>query len=238
MTAGQQLRVGFCGEWYDADPQGEFVIGREGDLAVDDNPYLHRRFLTLVFQQDLWWLVNVGTQLSATVADTAGAVQAWLAPGGRVPLVFAHTTVLFTAGPTTYEIEIACDDPTFTPNQDGSGRGIGETTIGPVTLTPSQKQLIVALAEPLLRREGTSISAIPSSKEAAARLGWELTRFNRKLDNVCDKFDRRGVRGLRGGPGQLASNRRARLVEHAVTARVVTAADLDLLDAPTGQAPA
>jgi len=236
VSAGQQVRVGFCGEWCTADPAGEFVIGREGDLAVDDNPYLHRRFLTLVWQQDLWWLVNVGTQLSATISDNAGALQAWLAPGGRVPLVFAQTTVLFTAGPTTYEIEIACYDPTFTPNQDVSTSGIGETTIGPVTLTPSQKQLIVALCEPLLRREGTSVSAIPSSKEAAARLGWELTRFNRKLDNVCDKFDRRGVRGLRGGPGQLASNRRARLVEHAVAARVVTAADLALLDDRSGEA--
>ena len=231
-----QVRIGFCGEWYTADPDGEFVIGREGDLSVDDNPYLHRRFLTVVRQGELWWLINVGTQLSATISDHAGALQAWLAPGGRVPLVFAATTVLFTAGPTTYEIEISCEDPTFTLNEGLSSSGIGETTIGPVTLTPSQKQLIVALAEPLLRREGTSISAIPSSKEAAARLGWELTRFNRKLDNVCDKFDRRGVRGLRGGPGQLASNRRARLVEHAVTARVVTTADLVLLDPPGDEA--
>ncbi|HEY5882275.1 MAG TPA: hypothetical protein VIU11_25420 [Nakamurella sp.] len=230
MVGGERVRIGFCGEWYDADPAGEFVIGREGDLAVDDNPYLHRRFLTLVWQQDLWWLVNVGSRLSATISDDAGALQAWLAPGGRVPLVFAATTVLFTAGPTTYEIEFVCDDPTFTPSQDAGSTGIGETTIGPVTLTSSQRQLIVALAEPLLRREGTGISAIPSSKDAAARLGWELTRFNRKLDNVCDKFDRRGVRGLRGGPGQLASNRRARLVEHAVAARVVTADDLPLLD--------
>jgi hypothetical protein len=230
VKAVHQVRIGFCGEWYTADPDGEFVIGREGDLSVDDNPYLHRRFLTVVRQGELWWLINVGTQLSATISDHAGVLQAWLAPGGRVPLVFAATTVLFTAGPTTYEIEIACEDPTFTLSEDLDSGGIGETTIGPVALTPSQKRLIVALSEQLLRSEGTSTSAIPSSKEAAARLGWELTRFNRKLDNVCDKFDRRGVRGLRGGPGQLASNRRARLVEHAVTARVVTTADLVLLD--------
>lgn len=238
MTRGEQrARVGFCGEWIDADPDVEFVIGREGDLAVDDNPYLHRRFLTLARYQNLWWLENVGTQLSATLADEAGTLQAWLAPGGRVPLVFPRMTVLFTAGPTTYEIEIICEEAPFTPSRIDTNHARGETTIGPVVLTPSQKQLIVALAEPLLRREGTSISAIPSSRDAAARLGWELTRFNRKLDNVCDKFDRRGVRGLRGGPGQLASNRRARLVEHAVAARVVTADDLDLLDVPTGGRP-
>jgi len=228
-TSEQQVQIGFCGEWYLADPVREFVIGREGDLHIDDNPYLHRRFLILVWQQEMWWLINVGTQMSATVSDAAGGFQAWLAPGARLPLVFGTTTVLFTAGPTTYEIDIVCQDPAFVPAEPGSG-GLGETTIGPVTLTPSQKQLIVALAEPLLRREGTSISAIPSSKDAAARLGWELTRFNRKLDNVCDKLDRRGVRGLRGGPGQLAVNRRARLVEHAVAARMVTAADLALLD--------
>jgi len=99
-----------------------------------------------------------------------------------------------------------------------------------VVFTDSQKALIVALAEPMLRREGTGFSAIPSSAEAAKRLGWALTRFNRKLDNVCDKLDRVGVVGLRGGAGKLATNRRARLVEHAVTSHLVTPADLHLLE--------
>ena len=40
----------------------------------------------------------------------------------------------------------------------------------------------------------------------------------------------RSVKGLRGGPKQLATNRRARLVEYAVTSRLVTSADLPLLD--------
>ena len=225
----RRVQIGFCGEWYDAKPESEFAIGRDGDLQIDDNPYLHRRFLSVQWHQELWWLMNVGSQLSATVCDSGGSFQAWLAPGARLPLVFGATTVLFTAGPTTYELTILCEDAAFV-SADVAVSEIGETTIGPVTLTRSQKQLIVALAEPLLRREGTSVSAIPSSKDAAARLGWEQTRFNRKLDNVCDKLDRRGVRGLRGGPGRLAVNRRARLVEHAVAARIVTAADLPLLD--------
>lgn len=229
MMAVQRAQIGFCGEWHYADPDRSFAIGRDGDLQIDDNPYLHRRFLVIEWQQELWWLINVGTQLSATVSDTSGNFQAWLAPGARLPLVFGATTVLFTAGPTTYEFTVLCEDAAFTPSEIGVSE-VGETTIGPVSLTPSQKQLIVALAEPLLRREGTSVSAIPSSKDAAARLGWEQTRFNRKLDNVCDKLDRRGIRGLRGGPGNLAVNRRARLVEHAVASRLVTAADLVLLD--------
>lgn len=228
-TGAVSMHVEFCGEWTQLEEGNSFTIGRGGDLQIDDNPYLHRHFLQIGFHDGLWWLSNTGSQLSATVSDTAGSVQAFLAPGARLPLVFAATTVLFTAGPTTYELTLVGSEPTF-QTSDPTGTSGGDTTIGPVLLTDSQKAVIVALAEPLLRRDGTGTSAIPSSKDAAARLGWEMTRFNRKLDNVCDKLDRRGIRGLRGGPGQLATNRRARLVEHAVASRLVTPEDLALLD--------
>ena len=90
--------------------------------------------------------------------------------------------------------------------------------------------LILALAEPMLNREGSGMSSVPTSAQASKRLGWQLTKFNRKLDNVCDKLDRNGVRGLRGGPQKLAVNRRARLVEHAVASRIVAADQLPALD--------
>src|SRR5690625_637376 len=106
VETGMTVQVEFCGEWFDVNPDEAFLIGREGDLEIDDNPYLHRRFLTISRHDDLWWLENVGSRLSATVADADGNMQAWLAPGARLPLVFAHTSVLFTAGPTTYEIGI------------------------------------------------------------------------------------------------------------------------------------
>ena len=57
-----------------------------------------------------------------------------------------------------------------------------------------------------------------------------MTTFNRKLDNVCEKLDKIGVDGLRGGRGKLATNRRARLVEYAVATRLVSVDDLALLD--------
>ena len=58
-----------------------------------------------------------------------------------------------------------------------------------------------------------------------------MTKFNRKLDNVCEKLDRVGVRGLRGGRvAGAASNRRTALVEHAVSTLMVTAEDLYMLD--------
>ena len=106
----------------------------------------------------------------------------------------------------------------------------GRRTIGDVPLTLSQRLMILALAEPVLRREGTGMSEMPTSAQAAERLGWTLTRFNRKLDNVCDKLDRIGVPGMRGGVRAYATNRRVRLVEHAIAARLVTRDDLPLLD--------
>lgn len=223
------LAIDFCGEWHEPSDADIFSIGREGDLEVDDNPYLHRQFLQIARYDGMWWLSNVGSMLSATIADASGGMQAWLSPGARIPLVFSHTNVIFTAGPTTYEFAVHLRTPAFRQESRDEDSG-GDTTIGPVLFTDSQKALIVALAEPMLRREGTGFSAIPSSADAAKTLGWALTRFNRKLDNVCDKLDKVGVAGLRGGGGKLATNRRARLVEHAVTSHLVTPADLHLLE--------
>ncbi len=101
--------------------------------------------------------------------------------------------------------------------------------MGRVTLTPDQRLLIVALCEDVLRRGDRGAAAVPQSAAAAARLGWPVTKFNRKLDAVCSKLADTGVRGLHGGPSKLASSRKARLVEYAMAARIVTADDLELL---------
>ena len=221
------LSVEFCGEWFPVKDGEELTIGRDADLSVDDdNPFLHRRFLSVVQVDTLWWLVNIGSRLSATITDPSGAMQAWLAPGARIPLVFDE-------GPTTYDLSIHTETPSF-ERIAGPDDPVGETTVGAVQLTASQKLLILALSEQMLAREGSGMSTVPTSAQAAERLGWALTQLNRKLDNVGGKVGRVGVRGLRGGPGKLASNRRARLVEHAVMSRLVTAEDLPLLDQTQG----
>jgi len=225
------LVVDYCGELHSVPDASSFSIGREGDLSVDDNQFLHRRFLVLHQTGGIWALSNVGTQLTATVTDESGRMEAFLAPGAWLPLVFGTTSVTFTAGPTSYSFNITNSDPPFaavpvTVVDDGN------TTIGATQLTPDQRRLIVALAEPRLRGDGKASVVLPSSSDAAARLGWTVTRFNRKLDNVCQKLERLGVRGLHGGPDRLASNRRSRLVEYAVATRLVSRDDLVLLDQP------
>lgn len=223
------MTVDFCGERYDVPDEGWLTLGREGDVIVDDNPYLHRQFLRVGSNEGLFWIVNVGEQLAATVTDADGRVQAWLAPGARLPIVFERTIVRFTAGATSYELELHLAEPVFSEPVMSSD-STGETTVGLLPFTRDQRLLIVALAEPILRNDGRGASAVPSSAEAAQRLGWTTTKFNRKLDNVCQKLAKVGVRGLHGAPGELASNRRARLVEYSTSVRLITVADLELLD--------
>lgn len=226
--------VSFCGEEFPVTADEPVSIGREGTVQIDDNPYLHRRFLEVTSSDGLIWLSNVGSATSATVADVDGLVQTWLSPGAQVPLVFPRTVVWFTAGPTTYEFEVLVTEPKFSPVVDIAA-GDGETTRGRMSFTPDQRLLIVALAEEILRR-GRGQGALPPSKDAAERLGWTITKFNRKLDNVCEKLTRLGVRGLHGSVGRTASTRRVRLVEYALASRLVTSDDLALLDLPATKA--
>lgn len=229
------LVVEFAGERIEVAADRVFAIGRDGDLVVDDNRYLHRRFLELSAEHGMWWLANVGSRIAATVTDGTGRVHAQLAPGARLPIVFDRLHVLFGAGSTTYDLTLHAAGG-FTVDPGPRIDAPGDATIGDVPLSPSQRLLLVALAENVLRRPESGRGEIPSSADAAARLGWTLTAFTRKLDTVCGKLEREGVTGLRGGRGKLATNRRMRLVEHAVATRLVTRDDLALLDdLPAGE---
>jgi hypothetical protein len=232
--ANPGVKVLFCGEEFRAVTGRRLTIGRSGDVEIDDNPYLHRNFLAVVEDGGLWWLANVGSTLTAAVADDNGLFHAWLSPGARIPLAFNRILVWFTAGPTTYDLEIVVDDPAFVsvapgPADIADHDPLGGITVGRVLFTADQKLLVVALCESFLTRGYPGTSQVPSSAAAAQRLGWTVTRFNRKLDNVCQKLADAGNRGLHGGIGNLASNRKSRLVEHALSTRLVTEHDLVLL---------
>lgn len=221
--------VDFLGEIYPVTSEVPVVIGREGDVAIDDNPYLHRRFLEISVRDSLVWISNIGSTLSATLSDGEGLLQAWLAPGAQLPMVFHRAAVWFTAGPTTYDLDIVLTAAPFSAPSFEADNG-GSTTIGRLGFTLDQQLLILVLAEDLLRRGNRGAGSVPSSADAALKLGWTITKFNRKLDNVCDKLTRHGVRGLHGDAGKLATSRRARLVEYALSARIVTPPDLILLE--------
>lgn len=230
MTAPVEVTVEYGGASHGIAEGQTFAIGRVADLSIDDNPYLHRHLLSISQDGGVWWLSNVGQATPVSVATALGEFQALLGSGARLPLVFPHLRVMFTAGASSYELLLTCHVATLAPTKEPDILS-GERTQGPPHLTESQRLLVTALCEPVLRAAAPGFSAVPTSAAAAERLGWPLTTFNRKLDAVCERLDRAGVEGLRGDFAQLATTRKARLVEYAVLARLVSADDLAALDA-------
>lgn len=225
------IRVDFIGEIHELEPGDELTFGRAGDLVVDENPQLHRIAGRIVHVDGVWWLVNEGGTIPLLLADVDTRSSATLAPGRRTVISFAESAIRFRAGTTDYEIltELLGDVPAPPPVQDDHDGDVNETTsFAEVPLTEEQRLLLVALSEPLLRDPHLPLS-IEANRAIANRLDWSITKLNRKLDNLCAKYTRAGVSGLRGSADSLASDRRRMLVEHVVEMGIVTEDDLGLL---------
>lgn len=220
------MRVEYCGEWYDVRAGEILTIGSAADLVIDDNPELDPQLLQIFHEFGMWWIASTASARVVQVSDPSGRVSAELLPGARAPVVFRPAHVVFSAGRTTYEFALHGEVPYSIAATSSELR---PDRVDLPHLTAAQRLLLVVLCERALRHPSRNPIDYPTSAEAAARLGWSLTAFNRKLDNVCDRLDRAGVAGLRGGRRNLATRRRARLIEYALSSRLVTFDDLNLL---------
>lgn len=227
------LTVELAGEITEIGHDEELTFGRDADLVVDTNPYLHRRLGTFQHRDGVWWLVNTGSAIPLEVCDAASASKMTVTSGNATALPYQRCIVRFQAGPSIYELAV---DVSAVPRLDvGTSDPAGPLTISAadIPLNIEQRQLLVALAEPRLRDRAAPSSELPTNRQVAARLGWTITKLNRKLDHLCVKFERAGVRGLRGDMSGLASNRRERLIEHVLTTGVIGTDDLIALDDET-----
>lgn len=229
------LVVEFLGDEHVLSPDQTLTFGRSADLVIDDNRYLHRLVGRFAWANGLWWLVNTGSSMALRLADADSPSYTRLAPGNSVALSYESARLTFEAGGSKYElgVELLSDPPVPDLDEvtdDGAG-DVGErTTLATeLPLNVEQRQLLVALAAPVLR-SGTADTEPATNRQIASQLGWTITKFNRKLDGLCKKFADAGVSGLRGSTDLLARDRRVRLVEHVVDAGVVRTDDLALLD--------
>ena len=199
------LTVDFCGELYQREGESTLTLGREADVVIDDeNPFLHRQFLIIAQRQGLWWLTNVGTQLTATVSDGTGGLQAWLAPGVRCR--WCSRTRWCGSPPVRppIEFDIFLDDSSYEP-VEAVPASDGTVTIGTAQLTPDQKLLIIALCENVLRRGDRGRGSRASSIGSRPRSGWcgTITSSTASSKRLREAVGPR-CRGLRGGPTKLA----------------------------------
>lgn len=232
MTA---LVVDFCGELHEVPDGATLSFGRAGDLVIDDaNPYMHRLVGQVRSTAGVWWLDNLGASIELVVVAASGS-RSHLSPavGGQVrsvALVEPEAAIQFQAGSANYRIDVRTSAPVAGPVLP-SAPVTGNITVGHgvVSLTDDERLLVAVLARPLLADPTAGPDTLPANREVAARLGWRITTYNRKLDRLCDKLRRAGVAGLQGERGAEATNRRWALVVHAVTKGLVSLDDL-----PTG----
>ena len=228
MSAAGELTIDYCGEIHVIGVDDAFTFGRTADLIIDENPFMHRVTGRFHCEADRWFLANVGSKSQIEIYDRLTRSKSVLIPGTDQVLPGGEVIVRFSAGPTAYEFDVETD--AIEVDRPEIEIGDDSTAVAQeVPLTETQLALILALAEPVLR-DPLSNAAVPHTKDAASRLGWTVKRFNRKLDNVCQKFDAAGVRGLKASTGGLARDRRQRLVDHCIAAGVVDATLLDQLD--------
>lgn len=227
----RSLFVEFVGEEHTVVPGDQLTFGRTGDLVIDQNNYLHRQLGVFDHSADIWWLHNVGSAIVIELIDRNSTSRMTVAPGSSVALAFEEAVVRFEAGRATYEVTVEGPPPGLAPRSLDADDAPATITAVDIVFTPDQLRCILALAEPRLLDPALPPTSLPTNRQAAARLGWKATRFNRKLDNVCSKVDRMGVAGLHGGSGGLATKRRERLVDYALATSMIAVEDLALLDA-------
>lgn len=234
MKDDLRLRVEYCGEVRAIETSDELTFGRAGDLRIDDNRHLHRVLGRFWARGEQWWLSNEGSSISMQIADADSRSSVTLAPRSEIALSFPNSIVRFRAGITDYELTLRVPDREDEDEADEDSDAMwddefGDTVaLGDVLLTDEQRLLLLALAEPTLREPHTK-EDLPANRAVARRLGWSITKFNRKLDNLCNRFTKLGVGGLRGSIDQLATDRRRRLVDHAIESGLITADQLDRL---------
>ena len=217
----------------------ELTFGRQADLYIDDNRHLHRVLGRFWSRGDAWWLTNEGRSITIQIADADSRSSVTLAPGSEIAMSFPNSILRFRAGVTDYEVVVAVPDR-------GAGEGDDEDdpldadadeletiALGDLLLTDEQRLLLLALGEGALL-DPHDADDLPTNRAVARRLGWSITKFNRKLDNLCNRFAKLGVGGLRGSIDQLATDRRRRLVEHAIESGLISRSQLDRAATGTG----
>ena len=224
---GGRLFIEFCGEERVVAPPDVLSFGRAADLAIDDNPYLHRVVGRIAHDGRRWWLHNLGRTVAVTVLDRRGSSSSTVGPGSAAALVHGEFVLAFSAGPATYELNGTLEDVERLDDLAGpapAGPGATEEW-GRVDLNEDQAALLRVLCAPRLLMPADRWAPVPSNRECALRLGWTLAKFNRKLDHLCEKLHRAGVRGVHGDLGLLAADRRRVLVDHAVQVGLVQVED-------------
>jgi hypothetical protein len=229
------LYVDFCGEQHKLAEGDELTFGRQARLEIDENPYMHRLLGRFAWRDGYWWLDNVGRSIVLNLHDRDSAAGSTVSPGHTAALTYADGAVSFVAGRSRYEIDTALEDA-VDPVEAAADPDAGERTLdfGVVDLNEDQRLLLLDLASDRLLEPTRTDAPIRPKAESARRLGWSVSKYNRKLDHLCLKFAKAGITGLQGDSAASAADRRRRLLEHVLAAELVKREELEILEPRPG----
>ena len=228
--SGNTLIVDFIDERFEASPEEELSFGRAALVIMDEeNEYMSRIVGSFVFHQGTWWLQNRSSSAQLTVVADTGQ-QKILPPDTSDPITVACGAIRFRAGRSNYELRFELLDPPTGPGLPGSEAvetpAKATEEFGVVPLNTEQRAMLALFAKSWLVDTGDDLHELPQNAEVAHMLGWSLKKLDRKLDYLCARLSDAGVRGLRGAKGGEATDRRRKLIDHVIQARLITEADI------------
>ncbi len=227
-----RLTLVVADEQAELHPGAQLVFGRMGDFPIDENPHLHRHLGQLYDLNGQWYLRNIGSSIEMAGQWSDGR-RFTLPSDAIMALDGSAASIWFSAGRARYEVMVTIGDaPPPAPSAPiaAPSGGVDTTATGDVAINDEQRLMLVALARRRLEDPSAPIYDLPSAGEAAAMLGWPVTKYRRKLDYLCSRLAEAGVDGVYGGTGANASTRQIVLVEHALSRGLVTLDHLRLLD--------
>ncbi|MEM8924501.1 MAG: hypothetical protein AAGD35_13450 [Actinomycetota bacterium] len=220
------LTISFVGETY--RPERQLTFGRQAELSLDENSYLHRRAGRFRLRDDTWWLENLGGRLRLTMVSSDGSLLD-LQPGSSSPLLGDSGEISLTAGPTRYAIEYRLQKVQMAVTDSASFRvaGADTATYGPI-LTPRELDFVVVMAQGRLTGR---LGPIPSHGEIAEIWGVSAKTVDNTLQRLRAKLRSQNINTVTSSET---------LIEYLVTQGLVSLADLEwaCLDDPAGPRPA
>lgn len=204
-----------------------FTFGRSPrcDLVLDETDRSISRIAGRIeFTDGAWFLVNTSGSRPLYVTETVG-LRRTIPTGGREVLANGETRIV-VMGVRTHElvVVVGVEEVAAAGHLHAPGGG-GDRTWMPA-VTYNERVALVAVAEGYLLPHPRHDPNPRTYAQAALRLDLPVSTVRKRLENVRKKLMDAGVFQVEGADARAAT------VEFALAVRLVTAADLPLLDAP------
>lgn len=206
-------------------PAEALTFGRAESCHVRLDPTdrgISRQAGSVEHELGTWWVCNRSAVRALTIVDDLG-IRAVVAPGRRAA-VAGPLTVVVDGAVRRHALEVWPDGapPSESPPAEESGLA-ATSTAAEVVINDQDRLAMVALFSGYLERFPRYDPHPKSYADAAVRLGWPRTTVVKRVEYLRARLSNAGVPNMTGEAAM------SNLAEWALTTRVLTREDLELL---------